>query len=57
MRGCFEGTNWDIFYENEDDIDTITDSITSLYASVKKILFKQKGSKFMQILSHGSTGN
>ena len=29
MRGCFEGTNWDIFYENEDDLDTITDSITS----------------------------
>ena len=56
MRGCFEGTNWDIFYENEDDLDTITDSITS-YASVKKILFEQKGSKFMQILNHGSTGN
>ena len=31
VRGCFEGTNWDIFYENEDglDLDTITDSITS----------------------------
>ena len=29
MRGCFEGTNWDIFYENEDDLDTFTDSITS----------------------------
>ena len=29
MRGCFEGTKWDIFYENEDDLDTITDSITS----------------------------
>ena len=29
MRGCFEGSNWDIFYEYEDDLDTITDSITS----------------------------
>ena len=29
MRECFEGTNWDIFNENEDDLDTITDSITS----------------------------
>ena len=30
MKGCFEGTNWDIFYENEDDLDTITDSISTV---------------------------
>ena len=57
MRGCLEGTNWDIFYENEDDVDTITDSITSYICFCEENIVQTKGSKFMQILSHASTGN
>ena len=29
LRGCFESTNWDIFFENEENVDIISDSISS----------------------------
>ena len=42
MRGCFEGTNWDMFYENEDDLDTITDSITSYICFCEESIVQTK---------------
>ena len=39
---CFEGTNWDIFYENVDDLDTITDSITLYICFCEKNIVQTK---------------
>lgn len=29
LRGCFDSTDWDVFFQNETDNDRLTDSITS----------------------------
>ena len=29
LRGCFEATDWNVFFDNENDLDIISDSITS----------------------------
>ena len=54
MRGCFEGTNWDILYENEDELATVTDSI-KVYANSKpwvnrelKTILLQKRKVFLE---------
>lgn len=42
LRGCFEATDWDVFFENETDYDKLTDSITSYIQFCEENVVKTK---------------
>ena len=42
LRGCFEATDWDVFFENEHNLDTISDSITSYISFCEETFVPKK---------------
>ena len=42
LRGCFEATDWDVFFDNECNLDTVSDSITSYISFCEETIVPKK---------------
>ena len=42
LWGCFEATDWNVFFENENDIDIVSDSLSSYLLFCEENIVKSK---------------